>query len=136
MEKAGVPTYDELVLVAREDWLRDNGALVRRFIQALQAGTRAVKADPDLGVRAIAAVDKGQDRKFLAESVKETLPVLFPEKAGKPFGWMDPSAWEAFSRWMLKNRLVTTLPNDAALTNEFLPGEGAVAADEDTPGAQ
>ena len=35
VDKAGVPTYDELVLVARADYLRDHGPLVRRFIQAL-----------------------------------------------------------------------------------------------------
>jgi putative hydroxymethylpyrimidine transport system substrate-binding protein len=130
MENAGLPTYDELVLVAREDWLRDHGALVRRFVQALQTGTRAAQADPQVGVDALADAVKGQDRKFLAASVKATLPVLFPED-DKPFGWMEPREWEAFSRWMLSNKLVNALPNDAALTNEFLPGEGVVAADED-----
>jgi putative hydroxymethylpyrimidine transport system substrate-binding protein len=131
MENAGLPSYDELVLVAREDWLRDNGALVRRFVQGLQAGTRAVQADPQAGVDALADVAKGYDRKLLAQSITATLPVLFPADTAKPFGWMDPRQWEMFSRWMLRNELVTTLPNDAALTNEFLPGEGVVAADED-----
>jgi putative hydroxymethylpyrimidine transport system substrate-binding protein len=135
METAGLPSYDELVLVAREDWLRDNGPLVRRFIQALQAGTKAVQADPAVGVDALADAAKGYDRKLLRASIEATLPVLFPEDADQPFGWMDPRQWEAFSRWMLRNDLVTTLPNDAALTNEFLPGEGVVAADDDTPGA-
>jgi len=136
MEKAGLPTYDELVLVAREDWLRDNGALVRRFIQALQAGTRAVQADPQVGVDALVKPAKGYDRKLLAESIKATLPVLFSDDADKPFGWMEPKEWEAFSRWLLSNNLVKVLPTDAALTNEFLPGEGVVAADDDTPGAR
>jgi putative hydroxymethylpyrimidine transport system substrate-binding protein len=132
MEKAGLPTYDELVVVAREDWLHKNGALVRRFVQALQAGTRAVEADPQVGVSAIADVAKGSDRKFLAASIKATLPVLLPP-TGKPFGWMDPGRWEAFSRWMLRNKLVRMLPTAAALTNEFLPGEGVVAAEDDSP---
>jgi putative hydroxymethylpyrimidine transport system substrate-binding protein len=131
MESAGLPTYDELVLVAREDWLREagNGALVRRFIQALQVGTRAVRADPEVGVRALQDAARGQNTKFLRASIKATLPVLFPD-ADKPFGWMEPREWEAFSRWMLRNKLVKILPNDAALTNEFLPGQGVVAADE------
>ncbi|HEX6388111.1 MAG TPA: ABC transporter substrate-binding protein [Solirubrobacteraceae bacterium] len=132
MESAGLPTYDELVLVAREDWLREpgNGALVRRFVQALQTATRAVQADPQVGVDALADVAEGYDRKLLAASIKATLPVLFPE-GDKPFGWMEPREWEEFSRWMLRNKLVKVLPNDAALTNEFLPGEGVIAADED-----
>ncbi len=136
MEKAGLPTYNELVLVGREDWVRDNGALVRRFIQALQAGTRAVEADPQVGVDALAEPAKGYDSKLLAESIRATLPALVPADADKPFGWMEPKEWEAFSRWLLTNKLVKVLPTDAALTNEFLPGEGVVAADDDTPGAQ
>lgn len=131
MEKAGLPTYDELVLVAREDWLRDNGALVRRFVQALSVATKAVEADPAVGVDAIVKAARGLDRKFAEASVKATLPVLVPEGPKKPFGWMEPTEWERFSRWMLEKGLVSRLPTDAALTNEFLPGEGVVAADED-----
>jgi len=131
MENAGLPTYDELVFVAREDWLRKNGPLVRRFIQALQAGTKAVRTDPNAGVDALLENARGTDRTFALASIKATLPVLFPADSSKPFGWMEPSEWEAFSQWMLRNKLVKRLPNDAALTNEFLPGEGVVAGDED-----
>ncbi len=131
MEQAGVPTYDELVLVAREDWLRDNGALVRRFIQALQTATRAVVANPTVGVNALKGKAEGVDDKVLAAQVTATAPVLVPADASKPFGWMEPKEWEAFSRWMLANKLVSQLPTDAALTNEFLPGQGVVAADDD-----
>jgi putative hydroxymethylpyrimidine transport system substrate-binding protein len=133
VEQAGVPTYNELVIVARETWLQKHGALVRRFIQALQAGTRAVEADPASGVDALVAATPGLDRKFAEASVKATLPVLVPASDSKPFGWMEPTEWQSFSQWMLQNKLVSRLPTDAALTNEFLPGQGAVSGDSDTP---
>jgi putative hydroxymethylpyrimidine transport system substrate-binding protein len=133
MEKVGLPTYNELVVVAREDWLTKNGALVRRFMQALSTATKAVQADPRPGVDALVAAAKGTSRKFATASVAATLPVLTPADTKKPFGWMEPKEWQAFSEWMLRNRLVSRLPTDAALTNEFLPGEGVVSGDEDAP---
>jgi putative hydroxymethylpyrimidine transport system substrate-binding protein len=123
MEDVGVPTYDELVLVARDTFLHDHGALVRRFIQALQAGTRAVQADPSVGVDPLLKAAKGLDRGFALASVKATLPALLPER-GKAFGYMDSGAWHRYASWMLEHRLLTKPANDAALTNEFLPGEG------------
>ena len=43
---AGVPTYDELVLVVRKGTIIDHAALVRRFVQALARGYKAARADP------------------------------------------------------------------------------------------
>lgn len=129
MESAGVPNYDELVLVVRLSWLRHHGELIRRVVQALSTATKAVQADPATGVDALLAADKGLDRGFVTESVKATLPVLTPADKTKPFGWMEPREWEAFSTWMLQNKLVDRLPTSAAMTNEFLPGEGVVAED-------
>jgi putative hydroxymethylpyrimidine transport system substrate-binding protein len=124
MERAGVPNYDELVLVAREDTLRHRGKLVRRFIQALQAGTEAVRADPAAGVDPLVKANPDLDRDFQTASVKATLPVLFPADSDKPFGWQDPDQWRAYASWMRANRLLTRPATAAALTNEFLPGEG------------
>lgn len=135
MEKVGLPTYNELVIVAREDWLGKNGTLVRRFMQALATATKAIQADPRPGVDALLKAANGMSRKFATASVAATLPVLAPTDTDKPVGWMEPKEWQAFSRWMLANRLVSRLPTDAALTNEFLPGEGVVSGDEDTPGS-
>ncbi len=63
--------------------------------------------------------------------VKTTTPLFFPE-GDRPFGWQEPREWDAYGRWMFENRLLTRQPDaSAALTNEFLPGEGL---DEGTAG--
>jgi hypothetical protein len=62
MEEVGVPTYDELVLVAAEQTLNERGALVRRFLRALQDGTRAVRADPAAGVDPLLEANRELDR--------------------------------------------------------------------------
>ena len=46
VDRAGVPTYDELVLVVREDEARKRGQDLRAFMQALTRGEREVRADP------------------------------------------------------------------------------------------
>jgi putative hydroxymethylpyrimidine transport system substrate-binding protein len=133
MDKVGVPTYDELVVVARQDFLAHNGALVRRFVQALQAGTRAVEKDPSVGVDPLVKAANGLDRDFAMASVQATLPALLPAK-GKPFGWLDSPAWGRFSAWMARNKLISHEGTDAAITNEFLPGQGVIANGGDAGG--
>jgi putative hydroxymethylpyrimidine transport system substrate-binding protein len=46
MEKVGVPTYQELVIVARQQDLAKGGERVRRFMRALGQGYAAVRSDP------------------------------------------------------------------------------------------
>lgn len=131
VDRAGVPTYDELVLVARVDTVRENGSLIRRFIQALQRGTRAAREDPAAGVDALLAAAPDLKRPFARASVKATLPALFPQDPSRPFGWQDVAQWSAYADWMVRNDLLRR-PADAqqALTNEFLPGEGVGSAGE------
>ena len=73
-----MPTYNELVLVARQEDLRSRGDVIRRFVQALARGAQAVKRDPALGADAMIKADKNLDRDLLLASIKATLPVFFP----------------------------------------------------------
>jgi len=124
IDKAGVPTYDELVFVARAQDLRSRGEVFRSFMQALANAHRAVRKDPAKGVDALLAADKNLKRGDTQASVTATLPAFFPTDTSKPFGYMDPRQWSAYSAWMLRNRLLKQPASPRALTNEFLPGEG------------
>jgi putative hydroxymethylpyrimidine transport system substrate-binding protein len=124
VEQAGVPTYNELVVVARADDVRHRGATIRSFLQALAQGHRAVRKDPNAGVDALLAADKNLKRDETAASVQATIPAFFPRDASKPFGYMDPPAWAAYGRWMQANQLIRQPASPRASTNEFLPGQG------------
>jgi putative hydroxymethylpyrimidine transport system substrate-binding protein len=126
METAGVPNYNELVIVARENELdRKGGAKVRRFMRALAQGMKALRNDPNAGIAPLMRANPDLDRRLQEASVRATMPVFFPADTTKPFGWMNPAEWAAYGNWMAANRLVRTPPDAAAaLTNEFLPGEG------------
>jgi putative hydroxymethylpyrimidine transport system substrate-binding protein len=125
METLGVPTYNELILVARRESLDAAGASrLRRFITATAAGHRLVRDNPTAGVDALVKADKGLDRGLQEAAIKATLPAFFP-KADQPWGWMEPVDWGNYERWMRKNQLLKQPPSEAPpLTNEFLPGEG------------
>lgn len=128
VDKAGVPTYDELVLVVRKQYARDHGPTIRRFVQALKRGTDAVKADPAVGIDALLQADPSLDRPTLAAQLTATLdanpPVFYPDDAKQPFGWQQPTEWERFGNWMLDQGLLDAPAQPGIITNEFLPGEG------------
>lgn len=127
MEQVGVPTYDELVIVARKDTLANRGDDVRAFVQALARGYAAARADPQAATDALVRAAPDLDKGFALASVKASLPAFFPTGANEPWGWQDPAAWQAYERWMFQNDLIGVMPNQGATayTNEFLAGQGS-----------
>jgi putative hydroxymethylpyrimidine transport system substrate-binding protein len=124
MEDAGVPTYNELVLVANADALERDAAKLRAFIGAVSRGTRDLKANPDAAIDGLLDSNPDLDPELQRAVVEVTLPLFFAPK-GKPFGWQSPAEWDAFSAWMEDNRLLEN-PGDpqASYDNELLPGSG------------
>jgi putative hydroxymethylpyrimidine transport system substrate-binding protein len=124
MEQIGVPTYNELVLVARQEDLRSRGDVMRRFVQALARGAAAVKRDPNVGADALVKANKDLDRGLQLASIKATMPVFFPADPKFPWGYQNADEWKAYGQWMLDNGLIKALPTPTSLTNEFLQGRG------------
>jgi putative hydroxymethylpyrimidine transport system substrate-binding protein len=127
MEQLGVPTYDELILVARKDTLADRGDDVRSFVQALARGYEAARGDPQAATDALVRANPDIDPSVGLASVKASLPVFFPRAGDKPFGWQEPREWTAYGNWMFDHDLLGVRPNagSTALTNEFLAGQGS-----------
>jgi len=127
IDQAGVPTYNELVLVVRESEAHTDGQDLRAFLQALTRGERQVRANPAAGAALVGKANPSLEAKLQLESIKQTLPATQPANTNNPFGWQSPTAWAAFGNWMYSHRLLSHDPNSAGLppfTNEFLPGQG------------
>jgi putative hydroxymethylpyrimidine transport system substrate-binding protein len=126
MDQVGVPTYQELIFVADNNRLQEKGvgAVMRRFLQAVSRGAKAVKADPAVGADALVAADQNLDPATTLAQVKATLPVFFPENETFPWGYQNSDEWKAYGKWMVDNKLIDALPTPTSLTNEFLPGRG------------
>jgi putative hydroxymethylpyrimidine transport system substrate-binding protein len=133
VDRAGVPTYNELVVVARQEDLGEQGPMVRRFMRALGAGYESARRNPTAAVNELLEANPDLNRRLQLASVRATLPVFFPEDEDQPFGFMDQAQWQRYGAWMLRNQLVTRQPNGGrAMTNEFLPGQG-LAPSSDSP---
>jgi putative hydroxymethylpyrimidine transport system substrate-binding protein len=124
IEDAGVPTYNELVLVANETALESEADKVRAFIGAISRGTRDLQRNPDSAIDGLLEANPDLDPKLQRASVDVTLPLFFPPE-GKPFGWQDPAQWDEFSAWMKDNQLLDNPPDPgSSYDNELLPGAG------------
>jgi putative hydroxymethylpyrimidine transport system substrate-binding protein len=126
VDQAGVPQYNELILVARQDEARRRGQDLRAFLQALTRGQREVRADPAAAAALVVKANPSLNRALQVASIQRTLPVTVPAQRDEPFGWQDPAAWAAFGNWMYTNHLLAHPPGAGLppFTNEFLPGQG------------
>jgi putative hydroxymethylpyrimidine transport system substrate-binding protein len=126
VDRAGVPAYNELVLVVREADARRRGQDLRVFLQALTRGQQEVRANPAAAAATVVKANPSLEPKLQLESIRRTLPATQPADASKTYGWQDPSAWAAFGTWMFSHHLLQHEPGTGQqpFTNEFLPGQG------------
>jgi putative hydroxymethylpyrimidine transport system substrate-binding protein len=121
VDRAGVPTYDELVLVANKTRLRNDPAYrsqVKRFVRAFLAGTADARSHPR---RALAILKKvtASDPKFLARATPATLRLLAGPKG---IGCLNMHAWQRFGDWMHARRLLKrAIPAASLVDTSFLP---------------
>jgi putative hydroxymethylpyrimidine transport system substrate-binding protein len=121
VDQLGVPTYDELVLVARPSTVEDHPEAIRSFISALAMGTSYAIKHPQEAANAVLAAGKGLDPMQTRAEVDATLPLL-AGTTGRPYGFMDPVEWREYAEWMAEHDLISSAPKTSdVLTNELLP---------------
>ena len=89
VDELGIPTYDELVLVANSDRVEEDPEAIRLFIAALEQGTRDAIRDPEAATDAVLAAGDGLDPELTAAEIEATLPLLRPE-SNRLYGYMNP----------------------------------------------
>ncbi len=121
VDQLGVPTYDELVLVARRSTVDQHPEAIRSFISALAQGTSYATAHPQEAANAVLMAGKGLDPMQTRAEVDATLPLL-AGSPGRPYGFMDPHEWREYADWMADHDLISSAPRTSdILTNELLP---------------
>jgi putative hydroxymethylpyrimidine transport system substrate-binding protein len=121
LDQLGVPTYNELVIVANKERLESDSAYadaVSRFIAGMIAGTEGAIADPT-GADAIMKANSEYSAKEINEMVPTTLGVLTPPN-GLSIGCFDLDAWSTFGQWMTDNGLVKKPVDSTTIaTNDY-----------------
>ena len=121
VDRAGVPSYDELVLVANKTRLRSDPAYrseVKRFVGAFLAGTADARNHPS---RALAILNKvtASSTTFLAHATPATLRLLTGPGG---VGCLNVRDWRRFGRWMhARGLLKQPIPAASVLETSFLP---------------
>ena len=123
VDKLGIPTYDELVLVANSDRLEDGTPNIRLFIEALERGTKAAVADPAAATEAVLDAGEGLGPGSPPPRCR-TLLLLLPKRGKQPYGYMDPAQWQRFAQFFADEGLIEALRGTGdVLTNDLLPGK-------------
>jgi putative hydroxymethylpyrimidine transport system substrate-binding protein len=121
VDHAGVPTYDELVLVANKNRLHADPSYrseVRRFVGAFLAGTADARRHPANALKILQKVT-ASDPKFLARATAATLSLLTGPKG---VGCLDTHAWQRFGAWMHTTGLLShTIPAASVVDVNLLP---------------
>ena len=122
VDRLGVPTYSEMVLVAKGSRVEEDPESIRLFLKALERGTNDAVAQPNAAREAILAANKALDPKTTDAQLDVTLPLLAQDNGKRPFGYMDTARWQTFINWAVQNDVLDT-PQRAvdALTNSMLP---------------
>jgi putative hydroxymethylpyrimidine transport system substrate-binding protein len=124
VDQLGVPTYDELVLVANRKSLEADPDKYRLFLAALQRGTEAAVKQPNAATKAVLEANHDLDPKLTEAEVEATLPLLAARTHNQPYGYMNPDEWRTFAGWMRDNGLISSLPEPGELlSNAYLSGE-------------
>jgi len=121
VDRAGVPTYDELVLVANKTRLGTDPAYrsgVRRFVAAFLAGTADARRHPTKALAILRRVTASEPA-FLARATPATLRLL----AGPDgVGCLNVGDWQRFGAWMRARSLLSTpIAAASVLDTSFLP---------------
>lgn len=114
----GLPAYDELVVIARDDQLSDP-ELTRDFLSAVACGTDAAIRSPGETAEATrSAVEWNSEPSDRAtrSALAATLPLLAED------GRADPEEARALGKWMQEEAIVPQAPAVSSLfTDEYLP---------------
>ncbi len=127
VDRLGVPTYSEMVLVAKGSRIQEDPDPIRLFITALARGTRLAVQRPNLAIGAVLAANDALKPKVTAAQTRVTLPLLSQKNSAgstpdAPFGHQSTARWQSFTNWMVQQGVLAH-PSRAvdALTNELLP---------------
>jgi putative hydroxymethylpyrimidine transport system substrate-binding protein len=114
VDRAGVPSYDELVLVASKSRLGDKAYadMVSRFVKAFTAGTADARAHPASAIATLKKVT-ASPAKFLAAATPATLALLTTTCLQVP-------EWQGFGTWMYTRGLLKQRVDASTLaTSEY-----------------
>ncbi|WP_025733402.1 ABC transporter substrate-binding protein [Carnimonas nigrificans] len=102
VEDYGVPSYDELVLVANRDNVND--PKIKRFLKALKEGVTYLQAHPEESWQAFAKAHPELDTKLNHASWLKTVPLFAADPAA-----LDRKRYDTFEHFLYDHQLIKSV---------------------------
>jgi putative hydroxymethylpyrimidine transport system substrate-binding protein len=123
MGQLGVPTYDELIVVANKNRLKSDSSYataIRHFLSGLSQGMSGARSDT-AGSISIMKSSSSYKQKDLNDMVPKTLQAIGQTGGTKPTCF-DMAKWHTFANWMLKTKLLKKAIDPSSIaTNAYNP---------------
>lgn len=103
VEKNGVPTYDELILIAKRETV--DVARTKKLLAALAEATAWLRANPDEAWGIFSKSGKELDSELNKLAWRDTLPLLAADPTA-----LDRSRYQAFADFLVKRGLIKQAP--------------------------
>ncbi len=116
------PVFDYYtpVIIANDDFLKENPETAKAFLAAVTKGYEYAIANPEDAAKILCEAAPELDEELVVASQKYLADEY---KADAPYwGQIDPDRWNAFYQWVNDNQLTEfEVPLDTAFTNDYLP---------------
>jgi len=103
VEEYGIPSYDELILIARRDDVKE--LKFRKFVDALEEGVQFLVNHPNESWKLFVRGRKDLDNQLNRLAWRDTLPRF----ALRP-GALDQARYQRFAKFLKKNGLIRKIP--------------------------
>lgn len=114
-----IPDWYTPIIVARDEDIAEQPAMVSAFLSATARGYRDFAADPEATAREVASTLPGTDPDLWARSAQFLAPFVLD--ANGTWGRQSAQTWQRFNAFLTTNDLPTVDDVGAAFTNDFLP---------------
>ena len=112
LEEEGIPAYDELVLVAKNDRLNDKK--LRAFVDAIEAGTQYLVNHPDAAWKLFIKGHKELDDELNKRAWRDTIPRFALRPAA-----LDEGRYARFAKFLKAQGMIKTTPPVASYAVEL-----------------
>ena len=116
------PVFDYYtpVIIANNDFLKDNPETAKKFMKALSKGYEFAIENPEEAADILCKVAPELDKELVVASQKYLAKEYQAE--AECWGYIDAERWNNFYKWVNDKKLIEgEIPLNTAFTNEYLP---------------
>ncbi|MCG9129416.1 ABC transporter substrate-binding protein [Candidatus Poribacteria bacterium] len=101
LEEHGIPDYYELVLISNDDYLNQNSDTAKKLMMAIQEAIEFTKKNPDDALQMFFKANPNAKKELEELAFRDTIDLFATTQV------QSKEKWDAFTKFALKNKLIT-----------------------------